>query len=175
MLKLNPNSHFSTMHFLLNLKATFLIGIFPLLFFGSLIVSKRTKENANIADSIHVKPRQLEIENENKIVIDMNGQNLYIRVEDFVLAEAMQNYVTIYHLNNEQQIIKTTFRSTLKSFLEKVNDHQVLQSHRSYIVNCVHIKDVSGNAQGLKLELQNTDIIVPVSRKYIPLFRSKFN
>jgi hypothetical protein len=36
------------------------------------------------------------------------------------------------------------------------------------------VKNISGNAQGLKLELINYSEIIPVSRKYIPIVKEFF-
>ena len=43
--------------------------------------------------------------------------------------------------------------------------------HRSHLVNLKKVKNISGNAQGLKLELINQSEMVPVSRNYIPIIK----
>jgi DNA-binding LytR/AlgR family response regulator len=41
-----------------------------------------------------------------------------------------------------------------------------VKCHRSCIVNLDKVVKVSGNAQGFKLHLKETDFVVPVARKY---------
>ncbi len=50
----------------------------------------------------------------------------------------------------------------------QINEFGLIRCHRSYIMNPDKVIQVSGNAQGLKLELSNKTYQVPVSRKYIP-------
>jgi len=75
----------------------------------------------------------------------------------------MQNYVVI----NDITLSKQTFRSTLSKLADELLVYNIVRCHRSYLVNINAIKSVSGNAQGLKLQLKNTEQIIPVSRKYI--------
>jgi DNA-binding LytR/AlgR family response regulator len=49
--------------------------------------------------------------------------------------------------------------------------HDFFRCHRTYIVNTSKIADVSGNAQGLKLEIEKTEFKIPVSRSQIPEFK----
>ena len=75
----------------------------------------------------------------------------------------------------QNELKKVTYRVTLSSFeaqLEKSSG--LVRCHRSYLVNLKNVENISGNAQGLKLELKNQSEMVPVSRKYIPIVRQFF-
>ena len=49
----------------------------------------------------------------------------------------------------------------------------IIKTHRSFLVNLLHIHSVSGNAQGYKLHLSNFDEPVPVSRNMIEDFNAR--
>ena len=90
---------------------------------------------------------------------------------DILYIEAMQNYVIIHYMsgkNKEQKIV----RNTLSAIEEQLQESQVERTHRSYLVNRQRINSISGNAQGLKLELEGVDQKqIPVSRKYLKYFQ----
>ena len=70
---------------------------------------------------------------------------------------------------------KVTYRIQLSEFETQLKEaSSLVRCHRSYMVNLKKVKNVSGNAQGLKLELINQSEIIPVSRKYIPIVKQFF-
>ena len=79
--------------------------------------------------------------------------------------ESADNYAIIYLIENGAQR-KEMLRSSLTRLLSQINDTEVVRCHRSYIVNLSQVQEVSGNAQGYKLHLENCDALVPVARKY---------
>ncbi|MEM7160933.1 MAG: LytTR family DNA-binding domain-containing protein [Bacteroidota bacterium] len=132
---------------------TFLIGIFPLAFFGLINQNKSQKKNENSAKDL----------NTGIASIDINKPS----ISSIFAIESMQNYIHIYrktHGGFEKEIE----RSTLSSALEKYSTEGLIRCHRSFLVNPNMIKSVSGNAQGLKLTLVHEECpIIPVSRSYI--------
>jgi len=85
-------------------------------------------------------------------------------VSDLLYFESNKNYLNIY-LTDERLL---TIRLTIKEMENLLALHpQFLRCHRAYIVNTDKIKNVEGNAQGLKLFLTETSSFVPVSRSYI--------
>jgi DNA-binding LytR/AlgR family response regulator len=62
---------------------------------------------------------------------------------------------------------KKLLRNSLKAVTESLVEHpQLFRCHKSYLVNLLNVVHVSGNAQGYKLHLLNTDFRVPVSRQH---------
>jgi DNA-binding LytR/AlgR family response regulator len=56
---------------------------------------------------------------------------------------------------------------------EQLQSTAVVRCHRSFLINVNAIEHVSGNAQGLRLQLvMVSGVEVPVSRSYIPKLRA---
>jgi hypothetical protein len=167
---INNGSLFSLRYLLNSFYVTSIVGVFPIVFFGALKLNKHKTANEKIASSIVIK--DIEEMNVGEVLsIDANGDIFNIKTEDFLYAQSMQNYVTLFYKMNDGDIQKSIIRSTLTALISQISSGQILQSHRSYIVNKGKIEKVTGNAQGLKLYLKDTEFVVPVSRKYISFFR----
>lgn len=146
---------------------TLSVGIFPIVFFGAIKMARLDGYNRKIAESIEIaKP----VNTPPKIIYTKEG--LTLKSENFLYAQSMQNYINIYS-KKEGGIRKDTIRSTLNDFINTVEDEDIMRCHRSFVVNLIHVHDVEGNAQGLKLSIDKSNEIVPVSRKYIPLVKQK--
>jgi len=118
------------------LRGTLLIGVFPVVIFGSFKMISKLKQN-----------------------------------RDILCIEAQQNYVVIIY-ESEAGIKSEMIRNTLSNIAASLAGTSIIRCHRSYLVNQNRIAQITGNAQGLKLQVSGlTDKIVPVSRKYIPVFK----
>ncbi len=95
-----------------------------------------------------------------------------IQTSKIKYIEALQNYIKIGYLNSEEKLSEKMLRTTLKQVTSEVKDTAIVKCHRSFLVNREAITATTGNAQGLLLSLSNCDKKVPVSRKYIPIFRN---
>ena len=159
---------FSLQAFLGMLGATCLIGIFPVFFTGMLKSRQAYKKNQLLADSLNTR-----LGSKNPVNLsDWNKSKSYdLDPADILYIEAMQNYVVIHYLaddRKEQKII----RNTLAAIENQLQETQVERTHRSYLVNRNRINSISGNAQGLKLQLEGLDQKeIPVSRKYLKYFQ----
>ncbi|WP_161565169.1 LytR/AlgR family response regulator transcription factor [Okeania hirsuta] len=119
-------------------------------------------EHLNQRESVKV-PRANE---EDKLLFDIpSSQIRYI--------QGLQNYVSLVYVDNSGSIKKKTERATLKNILDQLEGSSIVRSHRSFLVNRASILSASGNAQGLLLTLSDCDQEVPVSRTYVPLFRTQ--
>jgi hypothetical protein len=86
---------------------------------------------------------------------------------DFLFAAAADNYAELHYLENGSYK-KSLIRSSLSRIEEAVKDDaNITRCHRTYLVNLDQVRSFSGNAQGLKLALHHTDLLVPVSRKMV--------
>jgi DNA-binding LytR/AlgR family response regulator len=90
-----------------------------------------------------------------------NGQDsIHLPVNDFLYAEAADNYVKVFYLGGHKII-----RSSLKRLEDDVRAYeQIFRCHRTYLVNLDKVIHISGNAQGYKLHLEGTELLIPVSR-----------
>lgn len=150
------------------LYATFAVGVFPTVALGTIALLKQEKKFQNIAEEINTAPS---IQPEKRESTINKIEVLGIPVSSIRYVEALQNYVRIGYLTKAGYEEKTE-RATLKSIVNQESQNGVLvRCHRSFLVNRDVILSASGNAQGLKLTLADCDVKVPVSRKYVPIFR----
>lgn len=152
--------------FLGQMYATFIVGVFPIVFFGTITLMRNEKKYVKVAGEIELHDSTLSSslsEESTIVVINSDQESLELKANDILYVEALQNYVMIH----QQDADTITLRSTLKAIEEQLSPYDIIRTHRSYLVNHDKIEKVAGNAQGLKLSLEGTDSIVPVSRSYI--------
>lgn len=125
---------------------------------------KSERSNANIAATLNKKTIVYQPTIVGSSIFDISTDKIWA-------LESLQNYVNIYYWDGAD-IEKKTERSTLKSCEALITNTKLIRCHRSYIVNTSKIENISGNAQGLKLKLTDFDVLIPVSRSYIPLFKA---
>lgn len=141
--------------------STLVVGLFPLVFIGTIAVVKGEQKYGAIADNL--QHQQTTISGSSISLFDIPSDQIrYI--------EAMQNYVRIWYFT-ESQLTNHIERTTLAAIESLVHDSSLQRCHRSYIVNRSHIEAVAGNAQGLQLSLSKVTASIPVSRKYVDSFR----
>lgn len=98
----------------------------------------------------------------NKELITFDSQSYAI--SELLYFESNKNYLNIF-LNQDRRI---TIRLTIKEMENLLALHPgFIRCHRAYIVNIDKVINVEGNAQGLKLFLEDSTSFVPVSRSYI--------
>ena len=74
----------------------------------------------------------------------------------------------------DNEMVRKTLRSTLKRALNFLEDiPEVIQCHRAFIVNSSKIINAKGNSQGLRLNLENCDYEITVSRNYVEMVRNQ--
>lgn len=103
---------------------------------------------------------------EKILTITSNNIELAIAEEDFLCAQSMENYCTLYFIENNT-IKKLLLRISISNLLSQVETDSIKKCHRSYIVNLEKVKNLKGNAQGYKLILSEIDFEIPVSRSFI--------
>jgi len=146
---------------------TFMIGIIPISVIGGLSLLIQEKKYQGIAADInHHKKVEPDKREDERLLFG-------IPLSRIQYVEALQNYVYIGYTDAGGQFKKMTERATLKNILEEVTNSSIIKSHRSFLVNRDAIVSISGNAQGLLLQLSESDRTVPVSRSYVASFRAK--
>ncbi|PIF43343.1 LytTr DNA-binding domain-containing protein [Chryseobacterium sp. 52] len=104
--------------------------------------------------------------------ISGNPHELQISEDNFISAQSMENYCSIYFFE-DQEVKKLLIRTSLSSLLEQIQTDHIQKCHRSYIVNLNKVKNIKGNAQGYRLSLAEIDFEIPVSRSFIPVIIPK--
>ncbi len=156
---------------------TFVLGGIPIAFITLLDYQRKVKFNTNQASNIIKKKKELLEDSKqttHQISTDLKNEIFSFNENDFNYAIAVGNYIDMCFLD-ENTLKKVTYRITLSSFerqLEKSSN--LIRCHRSFLVNLKKVEHITGNAQGLKLELKSQSEIVPVSRKYIPIVKQFF-
>jgi len=152
---------------------TSLIGIFPVALSGILIQLRETQKNEESASDISENLRSSLDASQTVVTLEPeSGVELRINASDVRFVEAMQNYVTVWFVQNGK-VTKEVLRTTLTATEKQLENTDIIRCHRSYLVNVDCIKTVSGNAQGLKLKLEDiADVEVPVSRSFISEVRA---
>ena len=149
--------------------STFLIGIFPVVITGLILQGRSSKKFEATADVLQkkvIQPVEIQQKQEN------NEPKLFeIDIRAIRYVQSMQNYISIVYIS-ENGLNKEMRRMTLQQSEADAKDSRLIRCHRSYMVHLDHIKQIDGNAQGLKLTLDGCEDTVPVSRKFVPIIRT---
>ena len=157
---------------------TFLIGVFPLTFLSLFQYNRLLQSNLKTSQDITLpkagKQRALINKETQYYTILTEKETVKIALDDLLYLESEGNYA-IVNTNLDGEQIKTMYRMTLKSIQSENTYQNIIRCHRSFIVNLDQVIAVNGNAQGLRLSLNNCKDIVPVSRKYISEIKAYLN
>ncbi len=156
--------------FLENVGMTFAVGVFPILIVNYILEKKFYFQNEKLAKKVsdaigHVS--DLSGDHINfEIPLD-KGKLVNISSKDLILVKAEGgNYVTIYW-QAKNELKSQLWRNTLKRLLSIIDsDPNILQCHKSYLINKSYIQEVTGNARTLTLQLQQIGFDIPVSRSF---------
>lgn len=148
---------------------TIAVAFLPMSFFTlfNYVVKRQQYERVSEQLTPLVKTnRHLEEHNPTAIVFEKAGEEpLTIDPEALVYIQAADNYLELYSLEGSS-LRRDVIRKTLKSACDDLEFYpNIIQVHRSFIANLDQVERISGNAQGLKLHFEQTDAVVPVSRK----------
>jgi hypothetical protein len=91
------------------------------------------------------------------------SETLELHLPDLLFIEADDNYSTFYWKDGKG-VQKKMLRVHLKNIEGQINNSFAIRCHRSYIVNVNAISNITGNTNGYKLQIIDTDFFVPVSR-----------
>lgn len=123
------------------------------------------RELTPILNNVAIEPSTLLLTGENL------GDKLELPHGSLLAVQALDNYVNIFWEQNGR-LQTTMLRNTLTNIAEQAEDSPwMFRSHRGWLVNTKRVKQVDGNAQGLKLTLDLMQQQVPVSRSNIAGYR----
>jgi len=162
--------NFHIVGFIIYMGIIFGVTIIPmsLLILGHYIytIKKQIKISSQINKKILEKS---EISNGTEtITIEASNkrENISLLINNFLYITSADNYIDVYYL--EANAIKhNLLRNTLNNIEKQISNNQSIhRCHKSYIVNMSKVDSVLGNASGYKINLKNTDLLIPISRKY---------
>ncbi len=97
---------------------------------------------------------------------DNPDNNVNIESAQLVYIDAMENYIVIHYLNNNDllssKILRTTMKKTEKALKQ---NSEFIRCHRSYMVNKNYVARINKIGQCFELILKVNNIAIPVSRK----------
>ena len=167
------NLSFSWANYWWIINRTYVLGGIPLAFITLIDQKRKAKMNAgqaqNMLDSIKDFSKNTS-ETLHHINTDLKSEIISFTEDDFYYTAATGNYIDIY-VSEKDSFKKETYRLALSSFEAQLDAFSLVRCHRSYLVNLKKVKNISGNAQGLKLTLDDQLETIPVSRKYIPTIK----
>jgi len=136
--------------------------------------SSRAAEEANARiDSPHVTAQRTPAAADQEVrLVAANGKDsVQFAATSLLYISAEENYVTIHY--RKEGPMDLLLRSSLTRIEEQLRDFQpgFFRCHRAYIINTAKIRKVSGNAQGLRLKLEDVTAPLPVARRYVEEFR----
>lgn len=102
------------------------------------------------------------------------NDTLEATTDDILYLESRGNHTLIY-LMHQGRVEERRIRGSLSKIKSQlIPENHFFQTHRAFIVNLNYIQNVTGNAQGLKLSLSQTNVQLPVSRCQVFTFREAY-
>jgi len=154
---------------------TLCVGVVPLVMLSLWQHNKRLKQRLSeivvLQNKLQQQDASLPKASNQYITIPSNQQEVKLLVDTFIFAISERNYVRLI-LEDDQ----LTIRNTIKNMEDLLSPFPyIIRCHRAYIVNTKKVINISGNAQGYRLQMSGSETIVPVSRSYITKVKELFN
>lgn len=126
--------------------------------------------NANRITSELIKTPEHQNNTTVTIETEVKSEKFSFESHHFIYAKSEGNYAEIF-LKKEESIQKLIKRIPIKNLETQLSDFPfIIKTHRSILLNLNYIENVSGNAQGYKIQLKDCPNTVPVSRNFIQPF-----
>ena len=95
------------------------------------------------------------------------SEKLKLKLDDLILLRASENYVEFHYMDGGS-IQKKLLRTTLTKAEEQLNIYEnFIRCHRNSIVNFNYVKKLHRNSEGYRLELEEYNENIAVSRQYL--------
>lgn len=164
------HGHFSFLSFIVFLGIIFGITIFPILVLILWHYVHTLKKQIKVSGQLNKKIQEKEKKPDSSEIIIFESknkkENISLLTFNFLYIKSADNYIDVYYKEGKS-IKHNLLRNTLNEVEKKLKRNKSIQRcHMSYIVNICVIDSVLGNASGYKLKLKNTEVLIPVSRKY---------
>ncbi len=169
----NPHN-WSWRYFFIEIKNTLYVGILFIWLFVPITHALLRYKNIQKAEQFTSRKSTL-----NNGVTEITIETL-VKSDTFILnpqllqfAKSEGNYTKVYIEKGNK--VETIFvRISLKHLESQLSGFDfIIRTHRSYLVNLNAVTNISGNAQGFKLQFDEPAIIAHVSRKMIDDFHTR--
>jgi DNA-binding LytR/AlgR family response regulator len=156
------------------------IGLFPITVFTfvrqGLLQKKFTKESDTINEII-AGTHPIQEQSSELQVLSIPSQNISehfsVIVSDIIFIRSADNYVEIFY-RDKNKINRKLIRNSMQKIEKSLRSYpQFFRCHKSFLVNLEKVSRVSGNAQGLKLVLNEVEELIPVSRNLTKIIRKR--
>jgi len=143
----------------------FLTGIFPciylILFMETNYYLKLIAQNSELS----------EITNSQITLHDQNPEkSLTVLPDNIICIQSLDNYIKVEWVNDDNGINSTLLRATLSSAIDALsNIDNIIQCHRSFLVNLNYVDSVKGSALSKKCIMLYSDSIIPIARPKVQL------
>ncbi len=158
---------FNLLGFISMIIYTFVLGVFPATAIILINYIYYLKQYSKPPQPSHL-PEKHSIHDESDEInlIAENGKDkIQLNTDSFYYIESSDNYSTVV-FKQKDDFKKDLIRSSLTRLESQTQHKQIVRCHRSFIVNLDKVERVSGNAQGYKLHLTESNFIIPVARRY---------
>jgi len=164
--------HLSVNGFVFFQFVTLLAGTIPITLFTLIrqnyLLKKYLRATCELNEKLQEQRNNQEksYQGEVELISDNKNEKLTISLNDLYYITSADNYVEVSYMQ-EDKIEKTMLRNSLTRIKELLKNYTFLfHCHRSFIVNTDKVINVIGNSQGYKLQLENIEKKIPVSRPH---------
>ena len=159
-----------TMQWLINFQLmTLMVAILPVsalvLIKYITLLRKNLKETVALSQTMNHKKRLDAFKDEMIMLSAENPRdNIMLPANDLMFINAADNYIEVHYLENGNAK-KKLIRSSLKNARNDLKAYTAFyRCHRAWIVNLDMVKSITGNSQGYRLLMENSELQIPVSR-----------
>ncbi|WP_412984681.1 LytTR family DNA-binding domain-containing protein [Pontimicrobium sp. IMCC45349] len=111
----------------------------------------------------------------NTVIITGENKNetLKLNRKDLLYIKAVENYIDIFFVSDNNTVTSKTFRQTLLKTNQQLPF--LVKCHRSYLLNMENVKEVKGNSQNAKICFKDFENTIPLSKTYYTKIKSSLN
>jgi hypothetical protein len=102
-------------------------------------------------------------EYKTRLTGSLKRESIDIELSKIVYIKSEDNYINIYYFENNI-LVNKMLRSTLKAIHHQLKGF--IKTHRSYLINPIHINELKGNSQNAYLVLESIEKTIPVSKTF---------
>lgn len=116
--------------------------------------------------------KQTKNKTQDKIIIPskVKKEEIELNVDNLLFVKSEGNYITVYQ-RAQNMVSHSLYRISLLDFQKHISVYpNIMQVHRSYLVNIQNISYTQGNARNYQLFFNHYDGFVPVSRNKFKAF-----
>lgn len=121
---------------------------------------KRAEELTHGLEKSNLKPLSQPLE----LVSETGKEKIRLTIDKLLYIQSCDNYANVVVRKNSQSE-EMLIRSSLKNLERQINSPYIMRCHRSFIVNLIRTRSITGNSRNYTLSLENCDIAIPVSRE----------